>query len=315
LGVSYDKPGITYDPVKNRVYVTWTNFKFKSLSACSVASEQPQLRYYDVGKGTWSPVYTAAISGDGTGTAPVTSGGKLYVFYENTSSPVSIQYFTFNNGSVSASKTVEDVVPVGNNNDSACQPALDTQAWDQGHAALAHEFPTAAVDSQGNIDVTWNGAPPPGEGTGPSVIYVATLPHSGGKPYVQALPDNVDSTGQLLIQWQPSIAYAGGSNGLAVGYFQVIQLPDGSYQIERDQVTASASATPNFGPAAMISTVSWNPPPNNTSGARPCYEGDYSDSASTPTANVVWSYWGDSRNTDPNGAPEQDIYGLYTSVP
>lgn len=323
-GPVYDKPAITYDPVHNRVYVSWTYVTYSNpVMNCNETSEVPQFRYYTIGTRTWSQTYTVPTSSGGfaSGTAPIASGGRLFLFFENFTPTNSIQYVTFVNGSLSSVKTLHTVVPIGYANDSACGtdpntglpiPALDTQAWDQNHPARTNEFPSAAVDSQGNMDVVWNGAPTPSEGSGQSVIWVATLLSGGGAPHIQELPDLTDTTGHLLIQWQPSVAYAGGSNGLAVGYFQVIQLSGGSYQIQRNQVTATASATPSFGAAQMISTVSWKPPPASTVG---CYEGDYSGAASNANANVVWSYWGDSRNKDPNGQPEQDVYGLYTSVP
>ena len=242
----------------------------------------------------------------------------LYVFYENFSRTHSIQYFTFSNGSTSGARTIADVTPTGDNNASkTCGgPALDTQAWDQSHLARTNEVPSATVDGNGNIDVTWDGRPPSSRGTGPSVVYVAILANGRGTPYVQALPDKTSSAGELLTQWQPSIAHAGGSHGVAVGYFQVVQLRNGSYQIERDQVTAAESTRLSFKPAQTISTVSWKPPPTTTvPTAGSCYEGDYSSAASEANANVIWSYWSDSRNKDPDGHPEQDIYGLFTSVP
>lgn len=313
-GYQYDKPGITYDPVNNRVYITWTYYSYNS---CIATSEVPQFAYYDVASRTLSQIYTAPVSGPASGTAPVASGGTLYVFYENFGSPNTIQYFTFNNGSMSGPNPVGNAGTVGDTNvSSTCKgPAFDTQAWDQKHLARTSEFPSAAVDGQGNIDVVWNGQPSPSQGIGPSTIQVATLSNGGAALHLHALRDIKDKNNQLLIQWQPSIAYAGGSNGLAVGYFQVIQLASGSYEIQRRQVTATASATPTFGTPQMISSVSWKPPLTNTPGADPCYEGDYSGAASEANANVVWSYWGDSRNKNPNGAPEQDIYGLYTAVP
>lgn len=312
--VSFDKPAITYDAVNNRVYVSWTYLTYNI--ACQSLTEVPQFRYYDITKNAWSQIYNVPITGPASGTAPVVKAGELYLFYENLN-PDSIQYVTFSNGSVSNATTVSQVVPAGYKNDTACngQPVLDNQAWNQTHAAIAWDFPAVAIDNQGNIYVTWNGAPTPSEGSGQSVIYVATLPSGGGSPNIQELPDSTNTTGHLLIQWQPSVAFAGGSNGIAVGYFQVIQGTGGGYRIQRNQVTATAGATPSFGPAQMISTTSWRPPPNSTPNAVACYEGDYSLSASDSSANVVWSYWGDSRKMDPSGNPEQDIYGLYTNVP
>jgi len=311
---SFDKPAVAYDAVNNRVYVSWTYLTYDVL--CAPLTKVPQFRYYDITKGTWSQVYNVPVSGDASGTAPVVKNGELYLFFEDLN-PDSIQYVTFSNGSVSSATTVSQVVPAGYTNDTACgnQPVLDNQAWNQKHAAIAWDFPAVAVDGQGNIYVTWNGAPTPGEGSGQAVIYVATLPSGGGSPNIQELPDGTDTTGHLLIQWQPSVAFAGGSNGIAVGYFQVVQGTGGGYRIQRNQVTATAGAAPAFGPAQMISTTSWRPPPNSTPGAVPCYEGDYSLSASDASANVVWSYWGDSRKTDPSGNPEQDIYGLFTNAP
>jgi hypothetical protein len=313
-GSAYDKPAIAYDAAHNRIYVSWAHVTYDNTVACNITGVVPQFAYYNLGTGSWSPVYEVPTSSTGAanGTAPVVNGGKLYLFYENSTAN-SIQYVKFANGSMSAIKTVHSVTATG---------TLDTQAWDTGHEARSNEYPSAAVDSQGNIDVTWDGSPGP---NGVSVVYIATLPASGGPPHIQKLPDYTDNSGQLLIQWQPSIAYAGGSNGLAVTYFQTVQAPDLSYHINRFQATATASATPSFGNIQSISDTSWTPPPNgNDNGAG--NEGDYSGSASTPSASVVWSYWGDSRTswwdgsksnptTDPSGQPQQDIYGTYTPVP
>jgi len=300
-----DKPGITYDPVNNRVYITWTYFTYNQ-HTCGTTSTHEMLRYYDVSTGQFSTPYTLG-SFTGNGTDPVaTSSGVVYVFFLQTTSQglgQSIIYFTFNNGTI-ATHTLDNIYPVAQIQ-STCgqdQEAFTTQAFANNHYARTNEFPAAAVDSSGNIDVVWEGATSNG---GISTIFVATLPNGGGSPTIQYLSNSTN-----LIQWQPAVAVAGGNNTLAVTYFQVVNTSSG-YQIERDQVTAPASSVPTFDAAKMISTVSWNAlPTNDTSNNTPCYEGDYSSSVGTPTANVVWSYWGDNRN-----GSQADVYGLFTNVP
>jgi hypothetical protein len=303
--IANDKPGITYDPVNNRVYITWTNFTINQ-KTCSTTSSKEMLRYYDVRTGQFSIPYTLNTL-LGNGTAPVvTSSGLVYVFFLQMTSQglgQSIIYFTFNNGTI-ATHPLANIYPVAQVQ-STCgyHEAFTTQAFANNHYARTAEFPAAAVDKNGNIDVVWEAAPSNG---GISTIFVATLPSGGGMPQIQPL-----SNPTSLIQWQPAIAFAGGTNTLAVTYFQIVQLSDGSYQIVREQATAPASSAPTFGAAKMISTVSWNALPTNSStNGVPCYEGDYSSSVSTPSANVVWSYWGDNRN-----GSQADVYGLFANVP
>lgn len=321
LSYFMDKPAITYDPVNNRVYVTWTSFALNSSGLTTAAV--PQMRYYNISTNSFSKIYSFGSFANGNGTDPVvTSSGLVYVFFLQQATQGQAQaivYFTFNNGTITTN-TLASIQPAASLV-SACGPgqeAFTTQAFTNSTAARTNEFPAATIDSSGNIDVVWEAAPPFGGGSGHSVIWIATIPAGGGSPYIQVLPDKENSAGTLLIQWQPAIAFAGGTSTLAVTYFQIIQLSDGSYQIERDQVTAPASSSPTFSAAKMISTVSWKADKTNPyfdQIENPCYMGDYSASASTSIANVVWSYWGDNRDVTSGTGAQPDIYGLYLSVP
>jgi hypothetical protein len=318
-----DKPAIAYDPVNNRVYITWTSFAVNSSG--QVANAVPQMRYYNISTNSFSSIYSFGSFANGNGTDPVVnSSGLVYIFFlKETTQGLgqAIVYFTFNNGTIS-SNTLANIQPAANTVPACANPdpqeAFTHQAFTTSTAARTNEFPAAAIDSSGNIDVVWEAAPPFGGGAGYSVIWVATIPSGGGSPSIQVLPDKQDSTGTLLIQWQPAIAFAGGTNTLAVTFFQVIQLAGGGYQIERDQLTAPASSAPTFSTAKMISTVSWQADKTNhnfDNHLANCYMGDYSASASTSIANVVWSYWGDNRDVTSGIGPQPDIYGLYLNVP
>ncbi len=309
-----DKPGIVYDPVSNRVYVTWTRFGIKSTTI--------KLRAYDVSTGKLDPkTYDLYIAGPGSmnGSYPVvTSDGLVHVFFEtglNTQTNRDINYVKFKNGTISDLFTLAPVNPAGSPTTGCGTNALHTQAFSNATAARTFEFPTAAVDKSGNIDVVWNANLPSGLGPAVSVIWVATLISKTDTSNFQSLSvsDTFDSTGTLLIQWQPTIAVAGKTQTVVVSYYQVIQLVNGPYRIERDMVQAPASSNPIFGSPSLISTQSWqpdktNPYPNNAASA--CYMGDYDGSASTPTANVVWIYWGDSRDVTAVIGPQPDVWGL-----
>lgn len=308
--IANDKPGITYDPVNNRVYITWTHFTYNTSGKCGVQSTEEMLRYYDLSVNPPKPSIIYFLDNlPGNGTDPVvTSSGLVYVFFLQQSQGLgqSIDYITFNNGTV-ATYTLDNLYPVAQIQ-STCNglEAFTKQTFANNHYTRTNEFPSAAVDNSGNIDVAWEGAT---SNSGVSTIFVATLPSGGGTPTIQYMPNPTH-----LIQWQPAVAVAGGNNTLAVTYFQVVNTSSG-YQIERDQVTASASSVPTFSAAKMISTVSWKAIADSSSAIGvACYEGDYSASASTPLANAVWSYWGDNRDVTSVG-PQADVYGLPVNVP
>ena len=311
-----DKPGIVYDPVNNRVYVTWTHFGSTTII---------KLRSYNVSTGKLDSktynLYTAAASSMNGSDPVVTSDGVVHVFFEtglNTENSRFINYVKFKNGTISDLFSLSPIYPAGSLTSGCGRDALHTQAFNTVHAARTNEFPTAAVDKSGNIDIVWNANLPSGFGPSVSVIWVATLINKTDTANFQVLSvsDKFDSTGTLLIQWQPTVAVTGATNSLIVTYFQVIQLADGTYRIERDMVSAPASAKPTFSSPSPISTQSWQPDktnPNFNAGVANCYMGDYDGSASTTSSDVVWVYWGDNRDVTNSIGPQPDIWGLTAS--
>jgi hypothetical protein len=325
-----DKPGIAYDPVNNRVDVTWTHdtgpiniFPFPAFPGTNTI----RLRYYDASaagpldSSHLSKTYDLYTSASGSvnaglnGSYPVvTSDGIVHVFFESgldSNTNHQIVYINFSGkGTLSGLFILADVTVTGSSTFGCSGNAYHTQAFDTMHAARTNEYPIATVDNNGNIDVVWNTGSPSAT-AGESVISIATLVGGTGKPNIQVLPDKQDSQGIPLIQWQPTVAVAGGTNTLVVTYFQTVQLADGTYQLERDQMRASASSNPTFGLASLISTQLWKPNQTNPPlDEDACYMGDYNGSASTPTANVVWVYWGDSRDVTTGIGPQADVYGL-----
>jgi len=300
-----DKPGITYDPKTNRVYVTWTRFGSFSTTI--------KLRSYDVNTGQLEKTYDlyTSLPVSMNGSYPVvTSDGVVHVFFETGllgATSRSISYVKFKVGTKPHFFNLAHVNPTGEliNCGDEKRYALDTQAF-SGNPARTNEYPIATVDKDGNIDVVWNDGSPSAK-AGESVIKLAVLAHGTDTLTFPKLPayKTEKDTNIPLIQWQPTVAVAGGTNTLVVTYFQVVQQNDGSYWLERDEVRAAAGTNPTFGQALPISTNLWKP-----GGATNCDMGDYTGSASTPDANVVWVYWGDSRNYTVGVGPQLDVFGL-----
>ena len=305
-----DKEYITYDPVHNRVYVTWTVF--------SMAGATPEMRFFDVGTKKFSSIFTLSSVVQGSGTFPVaTSTGLLYVFYEGFNNtglkgPEAIDYVTFDpkTQKISPVKVVanQSILPATSNTSACGREAYTTQAFDTMHAARANEFPWVAVDSFDDIYVVWNSEI--SSGSPVSNIFFSILPH--GSSHWTA-PSKVKASS--LIQFQPAVAIA--HKTVAITYFQVIKLKNGSYRIERDQADAPVATSPIFKPFT-ISTQSFaadQTNPNFDPRIATCYMGDYSASVGSVKGPNVYSLWGDNRNVVPGIGPQPDVYATVVTVP